>query len=577
METAAIRPSPITCNISTTKYSIIREVSTSLLNWKTSEEDENSEWDILWTDNAVPPDKFAKMRHYQRINHFPGMYLISRKNYLAYNLGKLRKLFPEAYSFFPRTWMFPSDTGELKTQMQTTKNLYFIVKPEASCQGRGIFLTRNIEDVNPSERYVVQEYISHPFLIDDLKFDLRIYVLVTSCDPLRIFIHEEGLTRFATEAYSRPSVKNKNMVCMHLTNYAINKGNPGFINNKSYKNDNIGHKRSLKSTYDRLEEQGFDVGTLKIQIEDIIIKTLCAIQPNLSHHYHACQPEDFSKAMCFEILGFDIILDDKARPYMLEVNHSPSFNTDSPLDKNIKSKVISEALRLAWVSSKKKNNYYRKLKENVNKRAISGKIDRISREEKEKMIKELGEMRDRHEVKHVGGYKKIYPVDGSEKYDMYIQAADLSWQELTGAKNSQLVKTRTLSTNSKSANFCQNSIINTAPKNMLVKKSLNLFEPNGTSVFNRLSQPALRKTKLVASTNLPGIVYDRRPLFNPSKIISNNCGLDPTDEPERQCVQQATKISVSIVEKKKTIRDIFFNAPKGRYKTRLLNYLLKEF
>ena len=576
MELTILKPSTLICNISTTKYHIVKEVATSMLNWKTSEEDENADWDVFWTDNAVPPEKLAKMRHYQRINHFPGMYLISRKNYLAYNLGKLRKLFPDHYSFFPRTWMFPSDTGELKSQMQSTKNLYFIVKPEASCQGRGIFLTRNIDEVNPNERYVVQEYISHPFLIDDLKFDLRIYALVTSCDPLRIFIHEEGLTRFATEAYCKPSMKNKNMVCMHLTNYAINKGNPGFVNNSSYKHDDVGHKRSLKSTYERLEEQGFDVDAIKAQIEDIIIKTLCAIQPNLAHHYHACQPEDLSKAMCFEVLGFDIILDEKARPYMLEVNHSPSFNTDSPLDKAIKSKVIGEALRLAWVSSKKKVNYYRKLKENVNKRAISGKLDRISREERERIVKEAGEMRDRHEDKHQGGYKKIYPAPGSEKYDIYIQAADSSWQELTGARNSQLVKARTLSTNAKSANICQNCIMTTAPKKISAAKKICLFYTNGGSVFNRLSQPVLKKARVVPSTILPGIVYDRRALGEQSRLGNDSSMFDPADD-ERQCIQHATKISVSIIEKKKSLKDIFFHAPKGRYKTRLLNYLLKEF
>lgn len=76
-----------------------------------------------------------------------------------------------------------------------------IIKPEASSQGKGIFITKRLEDINPKEHYVVQRYMRHPLLIDDYKFDLRIYVLVTSCDPMRIYIYNEGIVRFATEEY----------------------------------------------------------------------------------------------------------------------------------------------------------------------------------------------------------------------------------------------------------------------------------------------------------------------------------------------------------------------------------------
>lgn len=57
---------------------------------------------------------------------------------------------------------------------------------------------------------VCQQYVSKPFLIDGFKFDLRVYVLVTSCDPLRIFVYEDGLGRFATLKYVDPS--NNNLV-----------------------------------------------------------------------------------------------------------------------------------------------------------------------------------------------------------------------------------------------------------------------------------------------------------------------------------------------------------------------------
>lgn len=75
---------------------------------------------------------------------------------------------------------------------------------------------------------VVQRYLAKPYLIDDFKFDLRVYVLMFGVDPLRIFVYQEGLARFATEAYTGPSKSNLDKLYMHLTNYAINKTNKDF-------------------------------------------------------------------------------------------------------------------------------------------------------------------------------------------------------------------------------------------------------------------------------------------------------------------------------------------------------------
>lgn len=76
-----------------------------------------------------------------------------------------------------------------------------IVKPDQLSQGKGIFLTSEMEKIDANQLTVVQEYINDAYLIDGLKFDMRVYVLVTSCDPLRIFVHKEGLVRFATQPY----------------------------------------------------------------------------------------------------------------------------------------------------------------------------------------------------------------------------------------------------------------------------------------------------------------------------------------------------------------------------------------
>lgn len=82
----------------------------------------------------------------------------------------------------------------------------FIVKPENSCQGQGINLISKFQDLEFNNyRQIVQEYIENPYLIDGLKWDLRIYVLLCGLDPLRILVYNEGLARFATVPYQKPS------------------------------------------------------------------------------------------------------------------------------------------------------------------------------------------------------------------------------------------------------------------------------------------------------------------------------------------------------------------------------------
>jgi len=57
----------------------------------------------------------------------------------------------------------------------------------------------DISEVPIKEQCIISWYISNPLLVNGVKFDLRIYVLVTSFDPLRIYVYKEGLTRLATE------------------------------------------------------------------------------------------------------------------------------------------------------------------------------------------------------------------------------------------------------------------------------------------------------------------------------------------------------------------------------------------
>ncbi len=86
----------------------------------------------------------------------------------------------------------------------------------------------------------------------------------------------------------------------------------------------------------------------------MIIKTVLTAQPSLNFNYRVAQPDCLDNSMAFQILGFDVLIDHKHKPLLLEVNGSPSFCTDSALDYKIKKNVIRDALGMLNLSHKKR-------------------------------------------------------------------------------------------------------------------------------------------------------------------------------------------------------------------------------
>ena len=78
-------------------------------------------YDLTWHDLTINPDFLTKLSPWQKVNMFPGIYCISRKNYMARNLMRLQKAFPEDYNFFPKTWVLPADNNDFR--LQFNKNL----------------------------------------------------------------------------------------------------------------------------------------------------------------------------------------------------------------------------------------------------------------------------------------------------------------------------------------------------------------------------------------------------------------------------------------------------------------------
>lgn len=298
-------------------------------------------WLVLWSGPRRVEESFESMHEYQRANHFPSSTELTRKDRLWVNFHKMEQLLGRgAYDFLPRTFILPEQGPQFKKHFAHDDGIW-IVKPQASAQGKGIFLLRDVSELDGQENVVVSHYVDNPLLIQGLKFDLRIYVLVTSFDPLRAYIYREGLTRFASKEYSAEE-EHLGDVYRHLTNYSINKNANNFQENQSLQADNVGHKWSLSALNRHLRATGVDIDLMWNRIMDLIVKTLLSVEPVIAKKTRAATIH----GNCFELYGFDVLVDDTLKPWLLEVNLSPSMAADSPLDWQIKGSVLSDAFNL---------------------------------------------------------------------------------------------------------------------------------------------------------------------------------------------------------------------------------------
>lgn len=135
-----------------------------------------------------------------------------------------------------------------------------------------------------------------------------------------------------------------------------------------------GSKWSLDAFRAYMEGQGHDFGALWRRIGDIAVRTVISIQPMLANTYRSMVPPDNDGFSCFEVLGLDIMIDSKLRPWLIEVNHSPSFTVDTPLDSEIKEALIGDTLRLARVDGRAIRRAQRLERELAKARLYSGQL-----------------------------------------------------------------------------------------------------------------------------------------------------------------------------------------------------------
>lgn len=299
--------------------------------WAEFDEDEQEEhdWNLWWKTSRFRINEHDQVMPWQRLNHYPVSHAITKKDFLARNLKRMKTVYGNNYNFSPVAFNLPNDYTKFVseyTRLYDKGIMYWICKPADMSRGRGIFIFKDLSELQYDCNAVVQQYIPNPLLISGYKFDLRIYVLVSSFHPLNIYIYNEGLVRFSTEKFDLSSLKNK---YSHLTNTSINKNSPSYATDKERVGP--GCKWTLTQFRHYLHQLGVDDTPLFGKIINIVILTIliqAQTAPKVDH--------------CFELYGFDIIIDDHWKPWLLEVNFSPAMSFDCHTDLCVKKPLIHD-------------------------------------------------------------------------------------------------------------------------------------------------------------------------------------------------------------------------------------------
>ena len=157
-------------------------------------------------------------------------------------------------------------------------------------------------------------------------------MLVTSFGPTEAFIYKRGFARLSSEQYSTDAKSLGNRF-VHLTNSSVNNSNSTHSDVTDDDKERGGSKVSLEFCFKRMQQRGIDTDAVWHSIVDVVCKSLYCVQDVIPWHPSA-----------FELFGYDVLIDSDLKPWLIEVNSSPSLARDNALDHEIKDALLRDVL-----------------------------------------------------------------------------------------------------------------------------------------------------------------------------------------------------------------------------------------
>lgn len=311
------------------------------------------QYELLWKARPVRVSEIALHPAGCFFNHTPGFLALTTKHRLAETVLAARARLrgtqaAGAFRCFPETYILPRNLGLLRSAAIRNPEALWIKKPVGSARGTGINLVEDLSQLETGDGWLVQEYLARPHLLDGHKYTLRLYVLLTSVDPLLVYLFEEGFAKRASRPFSTAKEHLADRF-RHLTNPDVLRDDPEVAT--SALNLTLGQYRR------RLRADGVDEEVLWQKIRNLVWATITAArEPMLA----IGAPVRTLAEGCFELFGFDVLIDEALDPWLLECNLSPSLGVEAEAESgpardeaDIKTRLVIDCLELVGVGEAK--------------------------------------------------------------------------------------------------------------------------------------------------------------------------------------------------------------------------------
>ena len=243
----------------------------------------------------------------------------------------------------------------------------WVVKEDRGQQGQGLHLTFDVplDSFSSTTKCLAQQYIDPPALIEGRRFDLRVYVFVTSYEPLRVFMAKDGAVHLCSDPYTSPR-RGADMgpLYRHVTNVAVNQKAPGYsTGNKDGKTGNI---RSFANFAHHFPGGDDEIEEWWRQVKLSILKVLAAVKPFVDEAGKGVAAANAAKRggqnakrniRCFELYGVDVIASADMKPYILEFNQFPSWVVSGSWFGGIKTRLLRDIIGLTSVMQRVRNPF----------------------------------------------------------------------------------------------------------------------------------------------------------------------------------------------------------------------------
>ncbi|CAD8175107.1 unnamed protein product [Paramecium pentaurelia] len=324
----------------------------------------------------------------QIINHLPNHMILTSKQLIIQTMKEYerqnKQLQFNSTHFFPETYRIDLTQEFLSNEedqfLKTDNSAVWIIKPTYFNCGRGIKLCSNAKKLKQEfqklkqisnsiksqkgflpngiftpnlRKCIVQKYIQNPLLLDGRKFDIRCYVLIATSRPLFV-LFQHGYLRLSVDKYNVEDMDDEKNRYKHLTNAAVQKKHPSFIQSKE---STIWSMQQLEQY---LKEK---INVTQEQIDKIYLQ-----MKRIFAHIIRCAADKFEKRLgTFELMGCDIMIDTNLKVYLIEMNTNPALFLDTTTQAQVIPPVVQQTLDLVIQLNDEKNKPIEKCLQNAAK------------------------------------------------------------------------------------------------------------------------------------------------------------------------------------------------------------------